>query len=320
MAAIATSGAGLVDVDVPLPSLRPHDILVQVEAVSVNPVDVKVAASAGDAQRILGYDAAGTVVGTGPEVRRFAAGDKVYYAGDITRQGANADFHAVDSRIAGHKPENLTMAEAAAAPLTTITAWESLFTHLGAHAGTTDTLLVVGAPGGVGSMLVQLASRLTSMRVIGTASQQASRERVLALGADETVDHHTLVESVKAVAPDGVEAVFSSFSEGNIEAYAEIVKPFGHVVAIDDHHPDLFPLKSKSIAWHWELMFTHAIYQTPDMASQGRLLDEAAALFDAGRLRTTLGVEIGDFTAAGLRRAHELVAAGSSVGKVVVRR
>ncbi|GAB1822447.1 zinc-binding alcohol dehydrogenase family protein [Herbidospora sp. RD11066] len=314
MAAIATSGSGLVDVDVPPPSLRPHDVLVQVEAVSVNPVDVKVAASAGDEQKILGYDAAGTVVQTGPEVRRFAAGDRVYYAGDITRQGTNAEFHAVDSRIAGHKPDNLSMAEAAAAPLTTITAWESLFTHFGAHRGTTGTLLVVGAAGGVGSMLVQLAKRLTSLRVIGTASGPDSRDRVLALGADETVG------SVKDVPPDTAEFLFSPFSEGNIETYAEIVKPFGHVVAIDDHHVDVFPLKSKSIAWHWELMFTHAIYQTPDMGSQGRLLDEAAALFDSGRLRSTIGTEIADFTAAGLRRAHELVAAGSSTGKVVVRR
>ncbi|WP_061292250.1 zinc-binding alcohol dehydrogenase family protein [Herbidospora cretacea] len=320
MRAISTSGSGLVDVDVPEPQLRPHDLLVQVEAVSVNPVDVKIAASAGDERRILGFDAAGTVVRAGPEVTGFTVGDEVYYSGDVTRQGADAELHAVDARIAGHKPGNLSMAEAAAVPLTTITAWESLFTHFGADAGTTGTLLVVGAPGGVGSMLVQLAKQLTSLRVIGTASRPETRERVLALGGDATVDHRSLAASVKDVAPDGVDFLFSPFSEGNIETYAEIVKPFGHVVAIDDHHVDVFPLKSKSIAWHWELMFTHAIYQTPDMASQGRLLDETARLLDEGRLRTTLGTEIADFSAAGLRRAHELVADGKAVGKVVVTR
>nr|WP_062333795.1 zinc-binding alcohol dehydrogenase family protein [Herbidospora sakaeratensis] len=320
MRAIATSAAGLVDVEVPEPELRPHDLLVRVEAVSVNPVDVKIAAGADENQRILGFDAAGTVVRTGPEVTGFQAGDEVYYAGDVTRPGANADLHAVDARIVGHRPRTLSVAQSAAVPLTTITAWESLFTHLGAHSGTTGTLLVVGAPGGVGSMLVQLAKQLTSLRVIGTAARGETHDWVTRLGADATVDRHTLVESVRALAPDGVEAVFSPFSEGNIEAYAEIVKPFGHVVAIDDHHPDLFPLKAKSIAWHWEFMFTHAMFQTPDMGSQGRLLDEAAAHFDAGRLRSTLTTEIDDFTAAGLRRAHATVASGSTIGKVVVRR
>ncbi len=320
MRAVATCAGGLVDVEVPVPSPRPHDLLVRVEAVSVNPVDVKIAAGAVDDRCILGFDAAGTVVEMGPEVTGFQVGDEVYYAGDVTRPGANAEFHAVDARIAGHRPRTLSVAQSAAVPLTTITAWESLFTHLGAHSGTTGTLLVVGAPGGVGSMLVQLAKQLTSLRVIGTAARGETHDWVMRLGADATVDRHKLVDAVKALAPDGVEAVFSPFSEGNIEAYAEIVKPFGHVVAIDDHHPDLFPLKAKSISWHWEFMFTHAMFQTPDMASQGRLLDEAAAHFDAGRLRSTLTTEIDEFTAAGLRRAHSIVAAGSTIGKVVVRR
>ncbi|WP_369372196.1 zinc-binding alcohol dehydrogenase family protein [Promicromonospora sp. Populi] len=322
MRAVAAGGPDhkLVDVELPMPSLRAHDLLVRVAAVSVNPADVKIAARAAGKPRILGFDAVGTVVEVGSAATGFAAGDEVYYAGDITRQGANAEFQAIDARLVGHKPAQLSVAEAAAMPLTTITAWESLFTHLAATPDTTGSLVVVGAAGGVGSVLIQLAKLRTALHVIGTSSRQESSDWVTTMGADVVVDHRSLAKSVKAVAPEGVDALFSSYSTGNIQDFAEIVKPFGHIVAIDDGKLDLGPLKSKSIAWHWELMFTHAMYSTPDMASQGQLLNEAADLFDAGSLRTTLTTELDDFSAAGIQHAHDLVASGRTIGKVVVRR
>ncbi|RJK94805.1 zinc-binding alcohol dehydrogenase family protein [Vallicoccus soli] len=318
-----TDPGALVDVELPVPELRPRDLLVEVLAVSVNPVDVKVRSGLGPQEqpRVLGWDAAGTVRAVGPEVEGFAVGDEVWYAGDLTRAGSNAELQAVDERIVAPRPTSLSPAEAAALPLTTLTAWESLFDRFRLGLGSTGDLLVLGAAGGVGSVLVQLAKQLTGVRVLGGAGKRESREWVQGLGADALVDHHDLVASVRAVAPDGVERLFSPHSAGNVEAFAEVLKPFGEVVAIDDPVGlDLLPLKAKSIAWHWELMFTRAMFGTPDMAEQGRVLGEAAALVDAGRLRTTLTTAIDDFSAAGLREAHRLLETGRTVGKVVVHR
>ncbi|MCS5735070.1 zinc-binding alcohol dehydrogenase family protein [Herbiconiux daphne] len=322
MRAIAAAGPGgrLIDVEVPRPALREHDALVAVEAVSINPADVKLAERTTSRSRILGFDAVGTVIELGPSATGFAVGDEVYYAGDITRQGANADYHAVDTRLIAHRPMSLTVAEAAALPLTTITAWESLFTHLSVNRETTGDLVVVGAAGGVGSMVIQLAKLSTALRVVGTASRPESEAWAAKMGADELVDPRDLVKGVKSIAPLGVDAVFSSYSSGNIRHFAEILKPFGHIVAIDDGHLDLSPLKAKSITWHWEYMFTHSTQKTPQMSSQGELLRGVASLVDAGMLRSTLTTEIQDFTAAGIQRAHDLVATSTTVGKVVVRR
>ncbi|WP_432573545.1 zinc-binding alcohol dehydrogenase family protein [Kineococcus sp. SYSU DK005] len=313
----------LVDVDLPVPDLRPRDLLVRVQAVSVNPVDVKVRAGLDrqGAPRVLGWDAAGTVEAVGEAVEGFSPGDEVWYAGDITRPGSNSELHAVDERIVSRKPATLGFAEAAALPLTTITAWEALFERLRLDGSSRGDLLVLGAAGGVGSIMVQLAKLRTGLRVLAGAGKPESREWVTALGADEVVDHHDLVASARAVAPDGVDLLFSAHSTGNVEAFAEVLKPFGEVVAIDDPVGlDLFPLKTKSIAWHWELMFTRSMFTTPDVAEQGRLLAETAALVDAGRLRTTLRTAIDDFSAAGLREAHRLLETGRTVGKVVVHR
>jgi zinc-binding alcohol dehydrogenase family protein len=320
MQAVVAVGTELVDSTTDVPQPGPRDLLVDVRAVSVNPVDTKIRAGNSSAGRILGFDAAGIVVATGSEVTRFTTGDEVYYAGDITRPGTNAQFHAVDERIVGRKPASLSFAEAAAMPLTTITAWESLFDHFRATRDTTGSLVVVAAAGGVGSILVQLARALTGLHVIGTASRPESAQWVRAMNAHDVVDHRELRQAIKGLVPSGVDYLFTSYSKNQIETYAEILRPFGEIVAIDDEHQDLYPLKSKSITWHWELMFTRSIHQTADLAVQGRLLDEAAELLDKGTLGHTMTVAIDDFSAAGLRRAHKLVESGQTIGKVVVHR
>ena len=315
--------ASLQDVRVPVPELRPHDVLVRVEAVSVNPVDVKVRSglSKQTTPKVLGYDAAGVVEAIGGDVTTLSVGDEVYYAGDITRSGSNTELQAVDERIVARKPVTLSFPEAAALPLTSITAWEALFDRLRLDASSHGTLAVLGGAGGVGSILIQLAKQLTGVRVLASAGKPESRTWVSELGADAVIDHHDLVASVEAVAPEGVDHLFSPASQGNVEAFAEVVKPFGQIVAIDDPVGlDLMPLKGKSIAWLWELMFTRSMYSTPDIAEQQRLLGEVAALVDAGRIRTTLTTTLDDFSAAGLREAHRLVETGRTVGKIVVRR
>ncbi|HEY9411611.1 MAG TPA: zinc-binding alcohol dehydrogenase family protein [Jiangellaceae bacterium] len=312
----------LVDDTVDVPQLRPRDVLVRVEAVSVNPVDVKRRAghTSASGALVLGYDAAGTVVARGPDVTTVAVGDEVYYAGDITRPGTNAEFHAVDERLAARKPASLGFAEAAALPLTAITAWESLFDRFALSEASTGTLLVLTGAGGVGSIMIQLARQLTGVRVLASASRDESRAWAVRMGAHDVVDHHDLVATTARAAPDGLDYLFTSYSRGNIPAFAEIVRPFGHITAIDDAALDLYPLKSKSIAWHWELMFTRSMYETPDMIEQKRLLERVAELVDEKAITTTMTTAIADFSAAGLRRAHELVESGRTVGKVVVHR
>lgn len=312
----------LQDVVVPIPELRPRDVLVRVEAVSVNPVDVKrrTGMQPSSEPTILGFDAAGVVHAVGSDATTFSVGDEVWYAGDVTRQGSNGEFHAVDERIVARKPASLSFAEAAALPLTTITAWETLFERFRMTAETTGDLLVVGAAGGVGSVMIQLAKQRTGVRVIGTASRDDSRSWALEMGADAVVDHHHLRDQTLEVAPDGVDYLFSPHSAGNVDVYADVVRPFGHITAIDEPEGlELVVLKPKSIAWHWELMFTRPMFGV-DMEAQGRLLADAAAMVDAGALRTTLTTAIAGFDADGLREAHRLVESGRMVGKVVVHR
>lgn len=331
MRAVAATGSvpldderALADVELPLPELRPRDVLVQVAAVSVNPVDVKTRMRRGAEAppAVLGYDAAGTVVAVGSGVTLFGVGDAVYHAGVINRQGTNAEYHAVDERIVGRKPANLSMAEAAAMPLTTITAWESLFDRLRLTADSDGTLLAVAAAGGVGSILTQLATTLTDVTVIGTASRPETQEWARRMGAQHVVDHHgDLAAAVREVAPDGVDRVFTPSTGGRLPVYAELLRPFGAIVAIDeDPDMDARVLKSKSIAWLWESMFTRGVYGTPDMIGQHDLLDAASALFEDGRLRSTLTREIPGIDAAGLREGHALVASARSIGKVVLTR
>jgi zinc-binding alcohol dehydrogenase family protein len=315
--------ASFVDLELSVPRLRSRDVLVRVQAVSVNPVDTKVRASMapGEAPRVLGFDAAGVVEAIGREVRTLGVGDEVWYAGAFTRQGSNAELQAVDERIVAERPGTLNFAQAAALPLTAITAWESLFDRLRLERDSIGTLLVIGGAGGVGSILIQLATHIPGLRVIATASRQESRDWVAGLGAHAVIDHHDLVNEGLQAAPDGVDYVFSTHSEGNVEAFAQLMNPFGHVVAIDDPEGlDLRDFKPKSIAWHWEFMFTRPMFETDDIQEHKRLLARVAALVDEGRVRTTVTETIEDFSAAGLRRAHALVESGRMTGKVVVTR
>ena len=313
----------LQDVTVDVPELRPRDVLVRVLAVSVNPADVKVRASLQPSSEpaILGYDAAGIVEAVGPQVETLSVGDEVWYAGDLTRPGSNAEFQAVDERIVSRKPASLSFADAAALPLTTITAWETLFDRFGLTKDSTGDLLVLAAAGGVGSIMTQLAKALTGLRVIATASRDESRRWAQSMGADAVINHHNLRDEALKVAPGGVDYLFSPHSKGNIDDYAAIVKPFGHITAIDEPPGlDLLALKEKSIAWHWELMFTRSKFETPDMIEQQRLLATTASLVDDGTLRTTVTKTIEGLTAEGLREAHRDVETGRMTGKVVVTR
>ncbi|MGP9693752.1 zinc-binding alcohol dehydrogenase family protein [Brachybacterium sp. AOP25-B2-12] len=308
------------DVEVPAPG--PRDLLVEVVAVSVNPVDVKLRASApaADGFRVLGFDAAGVVREVGDEAQLFRPGDAVFYAGTIDRPGSDQSLQLVDERIVGRRPRSVTAAEAAALPLTSITAWEALFDRLALTAQSEGTLLVVGATGGVGSMVLQLAeAMLPGVRVVATASDPQKEQWVRGLGAEDVVDHHRdLPDQLRDLGIEAVDWVFTAHSGGQIPVYAEIVRPFGAIVAIDDGARDVEPLKSKGIAWLWEFMFTRPLHRTDDLVRQHEILDAVAELVDAGTLRSTLTRTLTPITAATLREAHALVETGRTVGKVVV--
>lgn len=315
--------------DMELPATTPgaRDLLVRVKAISVNPVDTKVRANTAPAvgqSKVLGWDAVGVVEAVGATVTQFKAGDRVYYAGSITRPGANSELHLVDERIAAKAPVTLTDAQAAALPLTTITAYELLFDRLkvpqGGGAG--QTLLVIGGAGGVGSILIQLARQLTQLTVIATASRPETRQWCLDLGAHAVIDHSKpLAAELKAANYGQVDWVASLTQTP--QHYAQIIeslKPQGALAVIDDMNGlDLMQLKGKSIALHWEMMFTRSMFETPDMGEQGRLLAEVAALVDAGRIRTTVNADFGTINAANLRRAHALIESGKAQGKVVLQ-
>ena len=311
----------LISQEIDVPTLGPHDLLVEIKAVSVNPVDVKLRAGAPSGGfRTLGFDAAGTVREVGSAVTLFAAGDDVFYAGSIDRPGTNQRQHVVDERITGRKPAVLSFADAAALPLTAITAWEILFDRLRLSESSTGTLLVIGATGGVGSIMLQLAETLLpNVTVIATASDDDRAAWVRNLGAEHVVNHHEgLAEQVLAIAPDGVDWLFTARSEDQIKTYAQLIRPFGAVVAIDDGPRDVSPLKSKSITWHWELMFTRPLHQTPDMIKQHQLLNAVADLVDESRIHTTATVTLTPISTDSLRQAHELVESGHTAGKIVI--
>jgi zinc-binding alcohol dehydrogenase family protein len=316
----------LQDIELPAPVAGARDLLVRVKAVSVNPVDTKVrknaAPEAGQA-KVLGWDAVGTVEAIGAGVKNFKVGDRVYYAGSIIRPGANAELHAVDERIAAIAPKSLDDAQAAALPLTTITAYELLFDRLQVpkDGGEGQTLLITGGAGGVGSILIQLARQLTRLRIIATASRAETREWCLALGAHTVIDHSKpLAAELKAAGIGEVDMVASlTQTEQHYAQIIESLKPQGQIAVIDDlKHLDAMPLKTKSLSLHWEMMFARSRFETPDMAEQGKLLAEVAALVDAGRIRTTANASFGTINAANLQRAHALIESGKAQGKVVL--
>jgi len=319
--------ASLQDLDLPAPTPGERDLLVRVSVVSVNPVDTKVRLSAKPAPgkaKVLGWDAVGTVEALGDGVTNFKVGDRVYYAGSITRPGANSELHTVDERIVALAPTSLEDAQAAALPLTSITAYELLFDRLrvakGGGAG--QTLLIVGGAGGVGSILIQLARQLTQLTVVATASRAETRQWCLDLGAHEVIDHSKpLAAELREAGLGEVDFVASlTQTPHHFVQIIESLKPQGAIAVIDDMPSlDVTPLKAKSLALHWEAMFVRSRFETPDMAEQGKLLAEVAALVDAGKVRTTANASFGTINAANLRKAHAFIESGKAQGKVVLQ-
>lgn len=322
-----TDAASLVDIELPRPIPEGRDLLVEIKAVSVNPVDYKVRRSAapiGEDWKVLGWDAAGVVVATGPDATRFKPGDEVFYAGSITRPGSNAELHLVDDRIVGHKPASLNWSEAAALPLTTLTAWETLFDRLDVTRpvpGAARAVLIIGGAGGVGSIAVQIARQCTDLTVIATASRAETTDWVRAMGAHHVIDHSRPLAPQIADLGFGAPAfVFSTTHTGEHALdVAELIAPQGRFALIDDPETfDIMAFKRKAVSIHHELMFTRSIYETPDIAEQGKILDTVADLVDDGRIRTTLTERLGPINAANLKAVQARLEGGTAKGKIVL--
>jgi zinc-binding alcohol dehydrogenase family protein len=317
----------LVDITLPDPVAGGHDLLVEVRAVSVNPVDTKIrSGSKPDAGqwKVLGWDATGIVKAVGPDVTLFQPGDRVWYAGSIARAGSNSELQLVDERIVGKLPQSLDFGAAAALPLTSLTAWELLFDRLDVPTGAGGkgkSLLVIGASGGVGSILVQLARQLTQLTIVGTASRAETRAWVLEHGAHHVIDHSKPLagEMTQAglAAPEYV--ISLTHTEDHFDEIVELIAPQGKFGLIDDPAPiDVRKFKRKAVSLHWELMFTRSLFGTADMIQQHVILNRIADLVDAGTLRTTVGEHFGRIDAANLKRAHALLESHRAQGKIVL--
>ncbi|NKX39040.1 zinc-binding alcohol dehydrogenase family protein [Tritonibacter mobilis] len=318
--------SAFLDLNVEKPQPEGRDILVNVKAIAINPVDTKVRApkdKVEETPRIIGYDASGVVEAVGPDVTLFKPGDEVYYAGDITRSGTNAEFHLVDERIVGRKPASLSHAEAAALPLTTITAYEAFFDRLridrdGADAG--QSLLIIGAGGGVGSIGIQLAKQ-AGLTVIATASRSETSDWVKSLGADHVVNHREdMVAQVQAIGIKHVDHIAIFNDMRHWDTAVELIRPQGGIVSIDDTDlpMPMGGMKTKAASFHWEFMFARSMHQTPDMIEQHHLLSYVAGQIDAGNIKTTLSEVLSPINAANVREAHRLVETGQAKGKIVV--
>jgi zinc-binding alcohol dehydrogenase family protein len=314
------------DLELPLPTASGRDLLVEIKAVSINPVDTKVRSPKDTVEstpRVLGWDASGIVAAVGPDVTLFKPGDEVYYAGDITRSGSNAEFQLVDERIVGSKPNSLSFAEAAALPLTTITAYESFFDRLGIDRDGADrgqSVLIIGAGGGVGSIAIQLA-RAAGLVTIATASRPETTSWVKQLGADHVVNHRQpMVEQVHALGFDYVDHIAIFNDMRHWDTAVELIRPQGGIVTIDDTESPMpmAAMKTKSASLHWEFMFARAMFETPDMVEQHELLNYVSNEVDAGRIRTTLSEVLTPINAANIRAAHALIETGQAKGKIVV--
>ncbi len=314
------------DMNLPKPTPSGRDILVAVKAVSINPVDTKLRApkdKVEETPRILGWDASGIVEAVGPDAKLFKVGDAVYYAGDVTRSGTNAEYQLVDERIVGSKPQSLSFAEAAALPLTTITAYEAFFDRLGIDRDGADkgqTVLIIGAGGGVGSIGIQLA-KAAGLVVIATASRPETSSWVKELGADHVVNHREpMVEQVRALGFQHVDHIAIFNDMRHWETAVELIRPQGGIVTIDDTDlpMPMEGMKLKAASLHWEFMFTRSMFETPDMIEQHNLLNYVAAEIDAGRIRTTLDKVLTPINAQNIRAAHALIETGQAKGKVVV--
>ncbi len=316
------------DVEIERPVAKGNDLLVAVKAISVNPVDTKVRSPKEQTEaqpRILGWDAAGVVIETGEKVTTFKPGDEVYYAGDLTRPGSNSEFQTVDEKIVGYKPRNLDFAAAAALPLTSITAWEALFERLnisrnGADAG--KSILIINGAGGVGSIAIQLAKKLAKLEVIATASRPETIAWCQKLGADKIVNHrHHLAEEIAKIGYETVDYILClNDTDGHWQAIAQSIKPQGTICSVVENKQPLSMelLKSKSAGLVWELMFTRSMYQTEDMAQQGKLLNEVSQLIENGTLITTCNDIVKPINAHNLRQVHQRIEQGSAIGKIVL--
>ena len=314
------------DVELPKPEAMGRDLLVSVQAVSINPVDTKVRAPKDiveETPRVLGWDASGIVEAVGPDVTLFKPGDEVYYAGDLTRSGSNAEFQLVDERIVGMKPKSLSFAEAAALPLTTITAYEAFFDRLGIDrdgANKGQSILIIGAGGGVGSIGIQLA-KAAGLVVIATASRPETISWVKKLGADHVVNHRQpMVEQVRDLGVQYVDHIAIFNDMRHWDTAVELIRPEGGIVSIDntDMPMPMDGMKTKSASLHWEFMFARAMFETPDMIEQHKLLSYVANEIDAGRIRTTLDQVLSPINAENILAAHALIEAGTAKGKIVV--
>ncbi|ALN90322.1 zinc-binding alcohol dehydrogenase family protein [Lysobacter gummosus] len=318
----------LVDVELPAPTAGGHDLLVRVEAISVNPVDTKVRSPKPQVEaqpRVLGFDAAGIVEAVGEDVTRFKVGDRVYYAGDITRPGTNSELHLVDERIVGAAPASLSAAQAAALPLTAITAWELLFQRMPFDAdngGRGKSLLIIAGAGGVGSIAIQIAKR-AGFSVIATASRSESVEWCRQMGADHVIDHRQpLAPQLKALGFEQIDAALNlADTDRYWETLGEVLAPQGHVGLIVEPSGALKigdPYKAKCIGIHWEMMFSRPRFKTPDMVEQGKILDRVAQLIDAGELKGTHTETLGKIDAANMRETHRRLESGTTIGKLVL--
>ncbi|MGJ8693000.1 MAG: zinc-binding alcohol dehydrogenase family protein [Thalassotalea sp.] len=321
----------LVDIELPQPMATGRDLLVKVSAIAVNPVDCKIrkkVASETTDYKVIGWDAVGEVVAVGEQASLFQPGDMVYYAGDLNRSGSNAEFQLVDERIVGSKPKSLSNAEAAALPLTAITAWELLFEHLAIKQQSPDSknvsdevILVVGAAGGVGSILIQIAKAITGATIIATASRASSQEWVKNLGADHVVDHSKpLKAQIEALGIGQISHVASlNSTDSYFDTYIELLKPFGKIAMIDDPQTiNVMNMKPKSLSLHIEFMFARSLFNASDMQEQHHLLTRMAELVDQGFIQTTIGKNLGLINAANLKAAHTELESGKSIGKIVL--
>ncbi len=314
----------LIEFETETPALGPRDLLVEVRGISVNPVDVKVRANMAPdmGTKIIGYDAAGIVRKVGNDVKKFEVGDEVLYAGDITRPGTNSELHAVDERIVGKKPKSLGFAEAAGFPLTSITAWELLFDSLGIKEGEGkgDSILIIGGAGGVGSILIQLAKKLTGLTVIATASRPETIEWVQKMGTDHVINHReSLVDQVKELGLKPRYVAALTGTDGHFPAIVELIKPRGHVAFIDDPETlDIMPGKLKALSFSWEFMFASSMHQTDDIEKQHELLNRVSELIDDGTLISTVTGNLGKISAETLKDAHAQQESGRVIGKNVL--
>ncbi|PBI94340.1 Zinc-type alcohol dehydrogenase-like protein [Flavobacterium sp. ACN2] len=311
----------------PIPG--PHDLLVKIDAISVNPVDFKIRQNSAkdtvlETPKILGWDAVGIVQSVGQNVTLFEVGDPVYYAGDITKQGSNAEYQIIDERIVGRKPKALSIEEAAVIPLTALTAWEILFDRIriSADKDKGKSILIIGGAGGVGSIAIQLAKKIAGLTVIATASRPETIAWCKQQGADFVVDHKDLISSVREAGFEYVDFILD-FVDTNAywDTMVELIKPQGHIASITGSSDPvaLTKLKSKSVSFSWELMYTRSMYQTEDMIEQHNILNIVADLLDDGILKTTLNTTLNGLTAENLKKAHELLESGKTIGKIAIK-